>query len=373
MAQQLVTDEGELVIPGGYASYKVQQDVSGLSTTGVLMLVGEADKGPHHSDEDDLALNAFGPNSAAAVLAKYGSGPLVDAYRAAAVPSADNNILGAPARIVLAKTNAGAKARLTLEATDASDYAILADRSYGKSGNLIYTSIEADVAEVIPTTSSFTFIPAVGTVAYGLRVNGAASVGGTLSAATTPAAFVTALNLLTGVAATGGTNRAAHPASGTLALAAPGSNVITLTASTTFATTPTVGDTLTIPDGSVVEGGSNANVGCYVITAATSTVITATKLSDAGKPSATAGTITAPAAVSAASVVGAADMVVHAPITITLASSSAVIDGVGKSLEIAELTTGTDLLSRTAFGLGTTTAVTWVSKVSSAKLLTSAS
>ena len=48
------------------------------------------------------------------------------------------------------------------------------------------------------------------------------------------------------------------------------------------------------------------------------------------------------------------------------------VDGLGKSLEISDLGTGGDQLVRTAFVLGTTTPVTWVSVSGVPKLLTSA-
>ena len=43
MAKSLVTDSGTLYRPGAYSDYKVKSSPSGLATTGVLMLVGEAD------------------------------------------------------------------------------------------------------------------------------------------------------------------------------------------------------------------------------------------------------------------------------------------------------------------------------------------
>lgn len=381
MPQSLTTTEGVLIIPGGYSTYTVKTDVSGLSTTGVLMLVGEAASGPHHTQETDLELNSFGPNSGAAVAAKYGSGPLVDAFRAAAVPSADLNIIGAPNRIVLVKTNLGTKARIAIEDTAAATYGYIADRSYGKLGNLIYTSITADTSEVIPTTGAFTFIPPVSGFNYAMRANGAAVVGSTITANATPTSFVSTVAALAGVIATGGATRGAHPASGTLAIATPVGNAIVVTTSSAWGATPVIGDTLVIPVTSILASASGAsasggNVGGYVITGVTATTISATKLADGGKSSPTVGTITAPVAVSATSVVGAADMVVYGPVTIAL-EAGVVLDGVGKSLEIAQLAASggslLDLFERTAFQLGTTTAVTWLSKTSAPKLLTSAS
>lgn len=377
MAQSYVTDAGTLIIPGAYSQIKVQTANSGLATTGVLMLVGEADSGPRFSLEEDLELNAFGPDQLAVVVSKYGSGPLVDAFRAAAQPANDPNLAGSPTRLILVKTNNSTKASGSMQKWDASAYGSLYDKNFGKLGNLIYWQVTAATAEVLPTTGSFTYIPAVGTVAYDIRVNGGAVVGGTLSANTPPNTFVSTVDGLAGVAASGGVDRGILVGLGaTLLLDAnpggAGALVIDLTRSIAWATAPSIGDTLVIPTGSVVAGAGDANVGAYVITAVTSTTLRATKLSDAGKSGAVAGTVTNPVDVSpAVSEVAVTDAKAWSPVTITLETADP-IDGVGKTLAISELTTGTDLLSRTAFQLGTASAVTWVSKSSAATLLASA-
>lgn len=370
MAQSLVTDAGTLIIPGAYSTIKVQTNNSGLATTGVLMLVGEADAGPRFSLETDLEENSFGPDQVAAVQAKYRSGPIVDAFRVAAAPAADPGIPGAPSRIVIVKTNSSLKAKRAITNWSAATYGFLADKSYGKLGNLIYVSVEAKQAEVLPTTGSFTFIPAVGTVAFEIRVNGGAGVGGTLVAADSPATFVSTVNSLAGVAATGGADRVAHSDAGTIAITATGNAVVFTAAGDTWQVTPSIGDTLVVPPTSVLAGGSNQNVGAYVVTGATTTTIAATKLSDAAKPGATIGVITAPLTIGATAVGGtpANNIKVFSPVIVTLEAGNP-IDGIGKSLEIAELTSGTDLLSRTAYQLNTTV-VTWVSKAATATNLT---
>ena len=152
MAQSYVTDAGTLIIPGAYSQIKVQTANSGLATTGVLMLVGEADAGPRFSLEEDLELNAFGPDQLAAVVAKYKSGPLEDAFRAAAAPANDPNLAGSPSRLILVKTNNSTKASGSLQKWDSSAYGSLFDKSYGKLGNLIYWKVIAAVTEVVPTT-----------------------------------------------------------------------------------------------------------------------------------------------------------------------------------------------------------------------------
>lgn len=375
MAKSLVTDSGTLYIPGAYSKYQVVSNPSGLATTGVLMLVGEAEGGPDWTLESDLEANAYGPDQLADVAAKYKSGPLVDAFRLACAPANDPDISGAMNRCVIVKTNVADKASAALGA-----YGTLYDKGYGKSGNQISWQVLSQAAESLPTTGSFTWIPNVGTVEYGIRVNGGASVGGTLSANQSPAQVKTTLDGLTAVAASGGTDRDLidFSISNTLTVdqnpsGLPHSYNIKVTRSVAWKTTPTVGDTLVIPEGSVIAGASNVNVGAYVILAVTSTEITARKLSDAGKttPAAVAGTITTPADVTAIAEAADTDIQAFAPVTVTL-EAGAIIDGVGKSLEFAEKTGGADLLSRYAFTLSPT-AVTWVSKSGSAKLITSSS
>jgi hypothetical protein len=372
MAQQFITDAGVLIIPGAYPQIKVQSSTSGLSTTGVIALVGEADAGPDFTLESDLTANAFGPDALADVLAKYKSGPLVDAFRGASVPANDPDIVGSPSSFILVKTNPSAKASGILPKIGGGTYGLLEDKSYGKLGNLIYFSVAASTAESKPTTGSFTFIPPVGTVNTTLRANGGAALAVGITAAEAPSAVQAAIDALSGIACSGGTNRVLVPASGTLAVGSISGNTATFTYSANWSVSPVVGDTLVVSATSVVAGAGNANVGAYVVTAVTATTVTATKLSDAAKPSAVPGTITAPVSVAAQAVVSTtADLTAYAPLTITLEAGN-VIDGVGKTLEINELTSGTDLLSRCCYQLGTATPSTFVSKTSAPALVVSA-
>jgi hypothetical protein len=339
------------------------------------MLVGEADLGPDYSEEDNLQDNVFGPDQLADVIAKYGSGPLVDAFRAATSPLADPGILGSFTQAVLVKTNTGAQASAALLDHSAAAYETIYSRLAGKPGNQIQYQINEDVTEVVPTTGSFTYIPNVGAIDWSVRLNGGADlVSGTdIAANTPPNTFVTAAAALTGVGASGGVDRGLLTGLitggiGSLAVDAnptgfAGANNIkvTLSVASAWATTPTAGDTLIIPVGSVIAGASDENVGAYVIISATSTTINATKLSDAGKGGAVPGTITACADVGAIDIVAATDCKAWSPVTISVDSGDPML-GKGKSLEIAELTNvSTDKLSYCFFDLGTTDEVSWLS------------
>lgn len=376
MAQSLVTEAGTVIIPQAVVQYQVATANSGLATTGVLMLVGEADAGPRFSAEASLQDNSFGPDSLSAVVAKYGAGPLVDAFANATAAANDPNIVGSFSRCILVKTNDSGKAKSPLTIWGGGAYnavgpsAIsLADKSFGKAGNLIYYTIDAKATEVKPTTGSFTLLLPIAATDISLRTNGGAALPLTLGALSTPAANVAAIDGLAGISATGGASRGLlSNVEGNLAITVlSGNNVQIDYTSTWDGATPTLGDTLYIPATSPISGGADQNAGSYVVTSATNNQILATKLLDAaGAP----GTLTPPVNVGSIAVAATTDLQAWSPVTITQESGNP-IQGVGRSLEINELTTATDRLSNIAYVLGTTTKVAWVSKSGAAVLLTS--
>lgn len=326
MAQTYTTEDGVVLkLAGAYPSVKVLTSANGVAANGILFLVGEADGGPAFSEEDDLSLNVFGPDEAAEMEAKYLSGPLVDAMRQAVAPSNDPDITGSPSGIYVIKTNVSGKAEGDLARAGLTDYGTLFDKNYGKLGNLIHASVTNETAEVAPETGSFTYVPGPETggsdgSVLSLRVNGGAKQNLTVAAQTIPSTFVgsiasgssTGLNSLSGILGTGGIDRAvltgltagAH----TLAVAVSSNTItITLGVATAWSTTPSVGDTLIIPatgtygagSNSVIKGGTNANYGVYVVTGATATTITATKLVNATSTSITAPEVVGAVALSA--------------------------------------------------------------------------
>lgn len=368
-----------LITPMATAKLTVRASAQGTPGSGVVVIVGEADAGPVWSAESKLADNSFGPDEVDAVRAKYVSGPIVDAMQAGSAALSDDRIPGSLQKVIIVKTNTSTKASSVLTAVGGGSYGTLYDRQGGALGNLISRQVTEAVAEIVPTTGSFTFIPAVGTLQVGARVNGdALATAATVALNGSPAAFVTAVDGMSGVTATGGAARSTIQASvGTLAITGQTGNTITIGyTGGSFTVTPTVGDTVVIPSGSVIAGplATTVNAGAYVVTAATSTSITCTKLSNAGDGVSIIGAAIVAPQNDAGGVVTATpanDLIVYAPVTISV-DAGTVISGRGKSLELCELTGGTDLLSRCAFQLGTTTAVTWVSKTGSAKLMTSA-
>lgn len=189
MAITHTTTEGTLIIPGAYASYKVKSEPAGLATTGVLMLVGEAEKGPHFSEET-LEDNWFGPDQMGLVLAKYGSGPLVDAFANAIRPMNDPEIPGSPTRLYLAKTNKGTKGSVTLKTPANTNYV---DLRSALAGSHLVTAVIKDMnEEVAPTTGPLTLKAGrSGSSDLIFRVNGGTPITVAIAAADLVAAVKT--------------------------------------------------------------------------------------------------------------------------------------------------------------------------------------
>lgn len=297
MALEHVGPSGVFRIPGAYPEVKVQQDNSGLATTGVLVLIGEAEAGPDF-ESDTPANSYFGPTQLGAVLAKYRAGHLVDAYRAGCVPLADAAIPGAPGGFYLLKTNKSSKATGLLSRAGFGPYGQIQDKSYGEMGNEIKVAVSYDATELAPTTGLATYLPDAASGTLGVRVNGGVEQKLTVSPNATPADLVglvgngtaTGLNSLDGILATGGEERivlspALLAGNATLEVKAVGPEItITLGTYTTWGSVdgpvlPQVGDTLLIGDTSVIKGASSANVGSYRVTGATARSITAVKAS----------------------------------------------------------------------------------------------
>lgn len=371
MSQNFPTDAGVLITPGAYASYNVVTQNNGIATTGVVMLVGEADAGPDFTQETDLASNIYGPGQIGDVKAKYVSGRIVDAFNSGAVPANDPQIQGAPAGFILVKTNPSTKAVANLVKFDASTYAQLQDRSFGKLGNLISFQVNAKTSEVVPTTGSFAFMPPIASTNIDVRVNGGAAQPLTIAALETPTTFVSALTGLTGLTATGGANDAVMIAiSGTLALTVIAGNKVQIDRSIPFDALPANGDTLFIPASTPLSSIATNNAGSYIVTGASASQILATKLLDvSGGPA----TLTPPTTQAAIAQVATGDVTCYGAVTVSTTAMVDPIDGYGKNLQIDELTSGTGLLSTLCYTNGASVPVksTWVSTSASPQLIVS--
>jgi hypothetical protein len=327
MAQTFVDDSGTLVIPQANAKWATAPSNSGIATRGVVVLVGEADIGPDFSQEaDGLAGATFGPGQFSAVQAKYGSGPIVDAFRNVANPSRDPQVRGAPTQVITIKTNVGTKAQGALT----GGYAVARAKAAGANGNLISVEVQGKTAERAATISK-AFIRSTGTEAIGVAANGGTPATLVVTDLT-PTAFV-ATNLaalgLVGVTVAGGVN--SKPANGLVAVTAEvtvaGAVVTIAISGGTWSNQPAAGWTLLIGGASPIMGGTGQNSGYYVVTSATPSTIVAKKIVDID-----GATYTAPVAVAPGAAADATTCDAYTPVTFT--NAVGVVEGLGGSLSI---------------------------------------
>ena len=202
MSQRLVTPYVNTNIPGTYVNYQVLTQPTGVSSSGIAVIMGEANGGPSYS-QVEISKNFFTPDQLDKVTQIYTSGQIVDAFTALSAPSNDPNISGTATLIYIQKTNTGTIASATLQNAAPATYGTLSDINYGTLGNQDKYQILAVDAEVAPTVQGGT-IPAFGAAlngaSFSIRLNGAASATITLSG--TPAnhqdvpTLVTELNAL---------------------------------------------------------------------------------------------------------------------------------------------------------------------------------
>lgn len=195
MSQRFVTPYVNTNTPGAYINTTVISGASGLATSGVVLIMGEADGGPDYSITT-LANNFFGPTSFNQVRNTYVSGPIVDAFLALSAPSNDPDIVGTASTIYIIKTNKGTHASANVAGHSAS-YGTLSDQNWGTGGNLYSFSITSLDAEAAPSVTGTTISSYSGLsgASFSVRVNGGAQTlvtpGGTI---TNVATLVTSLN-----------------------------------------------------------------------------------------------------------------------------------------------------------------------------------
>lgn len=179
MAQRLVTADVNTNIPGAYPVIKVQSNPVGLGSSGLVVIIGEADGGADYSNES-LKDNSFSPDQFARVKNKYLSGQIVDAFSAFTAPSNDADIVGSASRIFILKTNASTQASAIVD----TDYGTYKDQNYGVKGNQYkfqHTSTAAETAPAITGTVIAAFGAPLNGLTFAVRLNGGASTQVTLS------------------------------------------------------------------------------------------------------------------------------------------------------------------------------------------------
>ncbi len=331
MAQSTTTTNGTFVVPGAYPEQIIQNAPGGLATTGVIVVIGEAEAGPSFSEElaGALSLNTFGPDDIDSIRAKYGSGSILDAYRGAVAASNDQQISGSLFRLIPIKTNTGVKASGLLSKIGGGSYATIRAKGAGKAGNLFADKVTAQTAEAVPTTGSLLYAPPQVATVVAFRASGAAEVSDTVTVGMLPSAFVSLVDALAGVAASGGANRSLITVvAGNLTMTLDSGFQAHLVISTAWNAVPTVGDIVYIPTGSPFAA---ANEGTYVCTAASATRLDLYKLLDA----AGAGTVRTAPSTETVAVAATTDAQAFSPVVISH-ESGAVVPGKGKSLEIAQ-------------------------------------
>lgn len=184
MAQRISNSFVNTNIPGAYVETTVKSTPVGITSTGDIVIIGEADGGADYTQEV-LKNNFFSATQLDRVRAKYIRGPIVDAMAALVSPANDTEIQGSAGRVFIVKTNSGTKAQ-AIVAGNSGDYGILKDKNTGKDGNKYYYQVSQVEEEVGPSVQGTTLTIGDGSIFDGLsftiRGNGGAATVVTLSA-----------------------------------------------------------------------------------------------------------------------------------------------------------------------------------------------
>lgn len=124
--------------PGAYSQTRV--NLSGgfpLSATGVIAIVGEAIGGAPGSSD---GVQTFTSEDIASLIAKYKSGPIVDAARLLVAPARDNRVPNGASIIRVWKTNASTQASKVLQNAALASLFTLTSKNFGEDENL--TSVQ---------------------------------------------------------------------------------------------------------------------------------------------------------------------------------------------------------------------------------------
>lgn len=124
--------------PGVYSFTEVKDDGAGAVTSdGAVLIVGEAEKG---APGDQEGIKTYEASQFGALIAEFGSGPLVDVARAARTPSKTPGVQGAQ-QFQVWKTNSSLRSSLDLEDGSANPILALKSANWGDSENLINATV----------------------------------------------------------------------------------------------------------------------------------------------------------------------------------------------------------------------------------------
>jgi hypothetical protein len=166
MAQRLSTSFVNTNIPGAYPEVTVKSTPVGITSTGDIVIIGEAEGGADYSEET-LKDNFFTPTQLDRVSAKYLRGPIVDAMRALVSPSNDTGITGSVGKVYIVKTNEGSQAQATVAGVS-GNYGTLKDKNYGLDGNKYYYQVTQIEDEVGPSKQGADLVIGDGSIFNGL-------------------------------------------------------------------------------------------------------------------------------------------------------------------------------------------------------------
>lgn len=184
--------------PGAYSKSQVSSDAgSPLESNDTLLLVGEADAGQGGATD---GIQFFSASALNRLIAKYRTGPIVDAAKNVLQPSRTPGVGGA-GRIGVYQTNASSQASLDLDTT----YGTLSAIEYGVGGNRITEKVElsAETLAYVEGSAAVTNFAGLDTLTLEVRKNGATSESVTFSSPANIGDVVSQINAqTTGLTAT---------------------------------------------------------------------------------------------------------------------------------------------------------------------------
>ena len=331
MAIKFIIGGSQTVIPGVYSRLLVANSLPAPAPAGrSVLIIGEAEEGIPGSDLD-LRLNYYTKFNDLKEF--YKSGPIVNAGRMlfSSQPSGEF-FPGRVERVYVYKTNASERAEREIEGP--SNYGDLVAARYGEDGNLIKTQILDAQSESKPS-KTFLYLPSPAGRDYRVVVNGKLNSSIAVAANAVASAYVTAVDALVGVSASGGLDRTVYDGgTGILSASLAASDdtlTVTQTAGDTFAVDSIeAGDVCYIEPGTGMAGASDENAGAYVVVSVTASSLVIKRLKNCGVAEENFVAFNVTAVVDVAE----ADWKINGPVTV--AKTEATPAGMAATLELLE-------------------------------------